>query len=207
MSTVMELARAERADLADFLDTLSPQQWDAASLCAEWTVKDVVAHIISYEELGVGALLGRFAKGRLLHANQVGVEEFADLSPDQLVKFLRSHLQPRGLTAAFGGMIALVDGTVHHQDIRRPLGCPRAVPVERLRRILPLVPANPRLGAWRRIHGLRLSATNLDWTYGKGPEVTGTGEALLLAMAGRSSVLPELGGAGQAVLAKRLQRR
>lgn len=115
-------------------------------------------------------------------------------------------LIPRGLTAGFGGMIALVDGTIHHQDIRRPLGRPRDVPRERLGRILPLVPTNPRLGAWRRIRGLRLSATDLDWAHGKGLEVTGTGEALLLAMAGRSSVLTELDGPGLAVLAGRLQR-
>lgn len=204
MSTVMELARAERADLADFLDTLSPQQWDAASLCAEWTVKDVVAHVISYEELGVGALLGRFAKGRLLHANQVGVEEFADLSPDQLVDFLRSHLQPRGLTAAFGGMIALVDGAVHHQDIRRALGRPRRIPAERLRRVLQLLRGNPRLGVPQRIRGLRLRAVDVDWATGRGAEITGPGEALMMAMAGRSAALGELDGPGRAILAARL---
>ncbi|MBI5340905.1 MAG: maleylpyruvate isomerase family mycothiol-dependent enzyme [Mycolicibacterium rufum] len=204
---MMSMAHAERADLAEFLASLTAAQWYAPSLCERWSVKDVVAHVISYDDLGAAGLMKRLARGRIVHANQVGVDALAAMSPQQLLEIFKDRLHPRGLTAGFGGMIALVDGTVHHQDIRRPLGCPRAVPVERLRRILPLVPANPRLGAWRRIHGLRLSATNLDWTYGKGPEVTGTGEALLLAMAGRSSVLPELGGAGQAVLAKRLQRR
>jgi hypothetical protein len=29
------LARAERADLADLLVTLEPEQWDAPSLCTE----------------------------------------------------------------------------------------------------------------------------------------------------------------------------
>jgi hypothetical protein len=65
------------------------------------------------------------------------------------------------LTAGFGGMIALVDGTIHHQDIRRALGHRRTVPVDRLERILPLVPRNPRLGAGRRIRGLRLGATDV----------------------------------------------
>ncbi|BBX67957.1 maleylpyruvate isomerase family mycothiol-dependent enzyme [Mycolicibacterium psychrotolerans] len=204
MSTVMELARAERADLADFLDTLSPQQWGAASLCAGWTVKDVVAHVISYEELGVGALLGRFAKGRVIHANQVGVDEYAELSPDQLVTFLRDHLQPRGLTAAFGGMIALVDGTVHHQDVRRALGRPRRIPAERLRRVLQLLRGNPRLGVPQRIRGLRLRAVDIDWTTGRGAEITGPGEALMMAMAGRPAALGELIGPGRPILAARL---
>ncbi|MCV7115907.1 maleylpyruvate isomerase family mycothiol-dependent enzyme [Mycobacterium nebraskense] len=202
-ATLMDMAGAERADLAEFLATLTPQQWDAPSLCSGWTVKDVVAHVISYEELGALGLLKRFAKGWLVRANQVGVDEFADLSPEQLLYFLRTHLQPRGLTAGFGGMIALVDGTIHHQDIRRALGRPRSVPVDRLERVLGLVPGNPRLGAGRRIRGLRLRATDLDC---HGPEVTGPGEALLMAMSGRPAALADLDGPGLDTLAARLTR-
>lgn len=201
---LMPMARAERADLADFLSTLTPQDWDAPSLCTRWSVKDVVAHVISYEELGTLGLLKRFAKGRVVRANQVGVEEFADLSPQQLLEFLRGHLQPRGLTAGFGGMIALVDGTIHHQDIRRALDRPREVPADRLTRVLALVPGNPRLGAGRRIRGLRLRATDLDWTHGDGPEVTGPGEALLMAMTGRAAALADLAGPGRGTLAGRV---
>jgi len=202
--TLMELAYAERADLAAFLATLAPDEWQAPSLCRKWTVKDVVAHVVSYEELSPWGLAKRFAKGRIVHANEVGVREFASLSPGELVDFLRAHLSPKGLTAAFGGMIGLVDGTVHHQDIRRALGHPRAVPAERLERILPLVPGNPRLGAGRRIRGLRLAATDVAWQHGDGPEVTGTGEALLMAMTGRRDSLAELSGPGQPALASRI---
>jgi uncharacterized protein (TIGR03083 family) len=200
----MTMARAERADLAEFLATLAPQDWEAPSLCSKWSVKDVVAHVISYEELGTAGLLRRFAKGRIVRANQVGVDEFATLSPQQLLDFLRGHLSPQGLTAWFGGMIALVDGTIHHQDIRRALGRPRSVPADRLTRVLGLVPGNPRLGAGRRIRGLRLRATDVDWAHGHGPEVTGPGEALLMAMAGRPAALAELGGPGRDTLAERL---
>lgn len=201
---LMTMARAERADFAEFLATLTPQDWEAPSLCTKWTVKDVVAHVISYEELGTLGLLKRFAKGWIVRANQVGVDEFASLSPQQLLEFLRDHLQPRGLTAGFGGMIALVDGTIHHQDIRRTLGRPRVVPAERLERVLGLVPGNPRLGAGRRIRGLRLRANDIDWTHGRGPEVTGPGEALLMAMSGRPAALADLDGAGLGTLAGRL---
>ena len=206
-ATLMTMAHAERADLADFLATLTPQDWEAPSLCSKWTVKDVVAHMISYEELGALGLVKRFAKGWVVLANQVnqvGVDEFAALSPQQLLDFLRNHLQPRGLTAGFGGMIALVDGTIHHQDIRRSLGRPRSVPADRLERVLGLVPGNPRLGAGRRIRGLRLRATDIDWAHGDGPEVTGPGEALLMAMSGRRAALADLSGPGLATLAKRL---
>ncbi|AFM19537.1 hypothetical protein Mycch_4842 [Mycolicibacterium chubuense NBB4] len=204
MSTVMELACAERADLAELLATLSPQQWASPSLCTGWTVKDVVAHVISYEELGVGGLLGRFAKGRVVNANQVGVEEYSSLTTQQLVDVLRAHLRPRGLTAAFGGMIGLVDTTIHHQDIRRALSLPRAVPAERLLRVLSLVQRNPRLGTPRRIRGLRLQANDIDWQCGHGLEVLGPGEALLMAITGRGDALGDLSGPGQPVLAARV---
>jgi uncharacterized protein (TIGR03083 family) len=205
-ATLMTMARAERADLAEFLATLTPQDWEASSLCSKWTVKDVVAHMISYEELGTLGLLKRFAKGWIVRANQVGVDEFAALSPQQLLEFLRNHLEPRGLTAGFGGTIALVDGTIHHQDIRRSLGRPRTVPADRLERVLGLVPGNPRLGAGRRIRGLRLRANDIDWAHGRGPEVTGPGEALLMAMSGRPAALADLQGAGLGTLAERLSK-
>ena len=205
-ATLMSMARAERADLAAFLATLTPQDWEAPSLCSKWSVKDVVAHVISYEELSTLGLLRRFAKGWIVRANQVGVDEYSALSPQQLLEFLRDHLEPRGLTAGFGGMIALVDGTVHHQDIRRSLHRPRTIPADRLKRVLGLVPGNPRLGAGRRIRGLRLRATDVDWAHGHGPEVAGPGEALLMAMSGRPAALADLDGPGLPTLAQRLTK-
>jgi uncharacterized protein (TIGR03083 family) len=49
---VMSMATRERDDFAAFLETLTPQQWEARTLCGSWTVREVVAHVISYEELG-----------------------------------------------------------------------------------------------------------------------------------------------------------
>ncbi|MFC8046780.1 maleylpyruvate isomerase family mycothiol-dependent enzyme [Nocardia sp. NPDC057353] len=198
------MARAEREELAGLLATLSEEQWNAPSLCTGWRVRDVAAHMVSYDHLGTVGLLRRFAKGRWVRANEVGVAEFADLDTGELLAFFREHVQPRGLTAAFGGMIAMVDGTVHHQDIRRPLGMPRTIPPEHLAYVLDQTPGNPRLGAKPRISGLRLRAIDIDWTHGAGPEVTGPGEALLMAMAGRAGAIGELDGPGQPTLAARL---
>lgn len=60
---LMRLAQDERADLAGFLAGLAPERWDAPTLCSRWRVRDVVAHIISYDDLGPTGLVGRFAKG------------------------------------------------------------------------------------------------------------------------------------------------
>ncbi len=61
--TTRTLAQQERADLAALLRSLTPEQWDAPSLCAGWRVRDVVAHVVSYEGLSAVALARRFAKG------------------------------------------------------------------------------------------------------------------------------------------------
>jgi uncharacterized protein (TIGR03083 family) len=81
----MGLARDERADLADLLTTLTPAQWNAPSLCTEWRERDVVAHMFSYEELGIGPLVGRFIKGGLLpnRVNAAGVAAYAQHSTAQ----------------------------------------------------------------------------------------------------------------------------
>jgi uncharacterized protein (TIGR03083 family) len=106
--------------------------------------------------------------------------------------------------AGFGGRVALTDNMIHQQDIRRPLGLARTIPVERLCAALDFVRYSPTIrGAWR-VRGARLIATDLDWSHGKGPEVRGPGEALLMVMAGRPDVLRDLDGPGTGTLAARL---
>lgn len=203
-----QLAAAERRDLADFLETLTPEQWAQPTLCTEWTVHDVAAHVISYDELGVGALAGRMARGRfgIDGTNAVGVREYARRSREELVALLRTYAEPRGLTSLFGARPAVTDGTIHHQDIRRALGKARVVPAERLRVALGFAPWAPVLPAWRNARGLRLVATDVDWSRGKGEEVTGPGEAILMAIAGRPVALDELSGPGLPKLARRVRR-
>lgn len=202
----MGLARAERTDLAAFLEKLRPEQWEEPSLCAGWTVRDLVAHVYSLEGVGAVGLVRRFVAGRLRldRINEVGRAPLADATPDDLVELAHRWVQPRGLTAAFHGRIALLDALIHQQDVRRPLDLPRVIPTDRLRCAIDFATWAPPIGARPRIHGLTLTATDLDWATGHGPLVEGTGEALLLAMAGRAAVLPELSGPGAAVLASRV---
>src|SRR6202022_4479394 len=121
-TSTMQMACEEREDFADFLDGLSLEQWEQPSLCELWRVRDVVAHVISYEELSRWQLVRRFAKGGLVppRVNAIGVAEYAGRSPRQLSDLMRTCIPPRGLTSAFGGMIALVDGMIHQQDPAPP---------------------------------------------------------------------------------------
>jgi uncharacterized protein (TIGR03083 family) len=204
--SVIHLARAERADLLAFLSDLTPQQWDTPSLCTGWRVRDVVAHMISYEALPARELVRRLARGRfrLASTNAVGLAEMRDLGPDELLALLGQRLDPTGLTTGFGCRVALVDALIHQQDIRRPLGVPRTIPPERLLPALSFARFAPPIGAFWRARGLRLVATDLGWAAGRGPEIRGAGEAVLMAMAGRRGVVGELSGPGQPTLAARI---
>jgi uncharacterized protein (TIGR03083 family) len=204
--SLIHLARAERADLLAFLTDLTPQQWEVPSLCAGWRVRDVVAHMISYEGLPRRELVRRFGRGRfrLSGINAVGVAETRDLGPDELLARLGERLDPDGLTTGFGCRVALLDALIHQQDIRRPLGAPRTIPPERLLPALSFGRLAPPIGAFWRARGLRLVATDLGWSAGRGPEVRGPGEAVLMAISGRRGVVGELSGPGQATLAARI---
>ncbi|RBY94673.1 DinB family protein [Blastococcus sp. TBT05-19] len=204
--SLLPLARAEREDLREVLVGLSREQWQAPSLCDGWSVKDVVTHMLSYEELGPRQLAERFVRGRLSfdRVNDLRLRECSSRTAPELIQLLDAHLTPSGLTAGMGGAIGLTDGMIHQQDIRRPLGLPRTIPAERLVPALRTALFAPTLLGVLRVRGVRLVATDIDWSFGRGPEVRGTAEALLMAIAGRRGIAAELAGPGQERLSRRL---
>ena len=203
---VMGMTKAERTELADFLESLRPDQWESPSLCQGWRVRDVAAHVVSYEEHGLADTLGHLRKAgfRPGRVNDMALADYAAMDTQELVAFLRAHLTPQGATARFGGRVGLTDALIHHQDIRRPLGLPRQIPSERLLCVLPFaVTAPPLRGFWHARH-VRLIATDVEWTWGKGPDARGPAEALLMVLAGRRGAAQDLTGPGAPVLEKRL---
>jgi uncharacterized protein (TIGR03083 family) len=101
----------------------------------------------------------------------------------------------------------LTDLQVHGQDMRRPLGLPHGLRLERLRVSLDFLLGGRAIGFTpkRRVAGLRFEATDLDWSAGAGPVVAGPAEALMLAMTGRQVALSELDGPGVPTLRNRLR--
>jgi uncharacterized protein (TIGR03083 family) len=184
---VRKMLREERAELAAFLATLTPQQWQAPTLCPRWLVRDVVAHIISYDNLGARALLAvaaraRFRPGRI---NDVALARYDRHAPGQLLALLAGDLQPRGQPAALGGRAGLVEALIHHQDIRRALGQPRTIPAERLRPALHTAIIAPDVVRPWPLRGVRLVATDLPFSAGRGLRAEGPAEAILMTIAGR----------------------
>ena len=105
-----------------------------------------------YDELSTAGLVRRFLKGRLNtdRINAIGVADYAESAPEQITAMIRAHAEPHGLTGGFGGRIALTDGMIHQQDIRRSVGIPRTIDQERLRTALDFARFAPTIhGAWR----------------------------------------------------------
>ena len=204
--TTRDLAVQERLTFADLLETLTPEEWAAPSLCGRWTVRDVAVHVVSYDALGWRGLPGAFVRGglRVDAVNEHVLRRHDALGPDEVVGLVRQHAQPRGLTAALGGAIALTDGMIHQQDVRRPLGRPREIPAEALHVALGLALKAPTVPGRQNARGLHLVATDTGWEHGRGDRVEGPAEALLMAVAGRADSLGELSGPGTSTLAARL---
>ncbi|MGI8458359.1 MAG: maleylpyruvate isomerase family mycothiol-dependent enzyme [Propionibacteriaceae bacterium] len=203
---LMRLAEEERAELLALLRELTPAQWDAQSLCTHWRVRDVATHTVSYDELSKAATVATFLRGGLRSGtvNDVALARYRELEPENIIDLVARNQHPRGLASGFKGGIALTDGTIHHQDIRRALDLPRIIPERRLVPVLTFSLGAPTLPSKGNAKGLRLVATDVDWTAGDGPTITGPGEALLMAAAGRASALDALSGDGLSILQERV---
>src|SRR3954468_5323183 len=73
---------AERQALADDLTGLTDAQWQTQSLCTDWTVHQVLAHLLSAAKMTPPKFATRFAAARFnfnrFAANQVGLEAADD---------------------------------------------------------------------------------------------------------------------------------
>lgn len=202
----------ERRRVADLVDGLTPDQLATPSLCAGWTVHDVAAHLLMPLVTPAPRVLATMAISGLDfdRAVQRLTAAVARRPTAEITDGLRTHAQhpfkPPGMSHA----APLTDLLVHQQDIRRPLGLAADLLPDRLLACVGFVHAaavrGGRLLPKGVADGLRFEATDLDWARGEGPTVRGPGEALLLAMTGRTAALADLTGDGAELLRTRLTR-
>ena len=196
----------ERRALAADLDGLTDAQWTTPSLCAGWTVRDVLGHMTATAKMTPPRFLARFA-GAGFRFNAMAAKDAAaeagSSGSDALARFksqLTSTTHPPGPVEAMVGEVML-----HPEDIRRPLGITHAYSPEGLMRAADFYKgSNLLLGTKNRIAGLTLKATDVQWSHGSGPEVSGPMLDLLLAMTGRRAGLAALSGPGLATLQSRM---
>jgi uncharacterized protein (TIGR03083 family) len=197
----------EMADISAFAHGLTDDQWDHPSLCDGWRVRDVISHMCVGYTTPMLAMIGKLARRRFdvpAASKDESIAYGSAHTPAQLLATydrIRTDNVRMGITRVIKPAEGLVDHVIHHSDIRRPLGFTHQVPEARLVATLDAAPTiGGFLKAKGRAAGLKLVATDAPWSWGDGPDVTGPGEALLLALGGRTVALDELGGEGLGTL-------
>lgn len=207
---------AERRGLADVLEGLTDEQWTTPSCCAGWTVEDVAAHLtvvwnysaFDYVRRSLADPRTWLRPRRALDAvNALTVAERRATGRPALVTALREHAEDRSTPTGFGAAAPLTDLVVHIQDICVPLGITApSAPAHGGVALDTAVSRRYALFTQRaRLRGLSFAATDVDWTHGGGPSVTGPALPLAHVLWGRPASLGQLTGDGVEVLRTRLR--
>lgn len=185
---IREEVRAERREQVTMLAALSPEQWNAPSLCAGWRVREVVAHTTMpfrtslprtvWELLRSGGSFNRMA-------DRCARRDAAALTPEQLVASVRDNIDHPWAPPGGGALGALSHDVIHGLDIAVALDLDRTVPPERVGLVLSGMTARQLRFFGVDLAGVALRATDLDWSYGSGTSVHGLAQDLLLAACGR----------------------
>ena len=180
--------RTEYLWLATLLDGGSADAWATPSLCAGWTVREVVAHITMPVRTGFLTVLAGVIRKRgdfNAYADQAA-RRGAQLPTTELVSALRD---PRlhSWTPPGGGLTgALVHTVVHSLDVARPLrvGHQRAPSV--LRAVLDdlVAPRSQKFFGFDE-RSKPVTAADIDWSFGVGWPLVTDAESAVLHLAGR----------------------
>lgn len=196
---------AERRALVEDLVGLDAAEWESPSLCAGWAIRDVVAHLAATAALSRVGFAREFVRARF--------------SVDRIVERQLALAREQGPSASLTALRSAVDYVaspplplitrvieivVHGQDIRRPLGMRHVYSTTCIGDAIAHLFGDRPSGGKRRLKGLALTATDVDFSFGDGPLVKGPAVALLLAASGRSAVLDELSGPGASQLINRV---
>ncbi len=200
------LAHAERTALAEDLSGLDAEQWQHRTLCGQWSVEDVVAHLTAAASLDrwrwIRSMLG--ARFRADVHNHRRLVEYRGSTPaetlDRFRAIIASTTAPSGHTPAYLGEVV-----VHAQDIRLPLGLPRTPDVDALTPVAEFFARrNFTVASRTTVAGLHLRANDGPFATSTGLLVTGSTLALVMSMAGRAPYVDQLDGPGVPTLQARV---
>ncbi len=190
------------------LRALTENQWDEPSLCVGWTIRHVLAHLVTPFSVSAPAMALSVSRHRSIsRAMDIAAQRLAtQRTPEELLSVLEAHagstFRPPGLPLE----APLTDVVCHGADIRWALGDSVAdwSDPARLRPVLNFL-IGPRARAGfvpsGRLRGVALVADDQQWRHGHGAEVRGPSLALAMAVLGRDVALTAVSGEGVPLLA------
>lgn len=189
---VQPLVGRQLQALARLLADQPPSVADAPSLCHEWAVKHVVAHMTMAARYDPPAFMAELAAAghdfetlsqRVAHRD--GDLPFATLLDDLRSDTMAAWAPGGGATGA------LTHAVIHGLDITGALDLPRSADDHATHLVLDILTGGVAGHFGVDIDGRELEATDLDWRHGSGRPVRGTAADLVLTLAGRDR--PHLG--------------
>ena len=202
---VWPIIHAERKSLAADLDGISEDAWNTTSLCTQWTVRDVVAHMTATGRMSSASFFPKLiASGfSLARLQRKDIERERGSSVAQTLTGFKSIVDSKGRPPGPPETM-LGEIIVHSEDIRRPLGIKHEYPADAATRVAEFYRrSNLIIGGKRRVTGLTLDATDTEWRAGDGPVVSGPIVSLVLAITGRPAAFTDLQGDGVSTLRER----
>ncbi|WP_404289860.1 maleylpyruvate isomerase family mycothiol-dependent enzyme [Glutamicibacter arilaitensis] len=188
------------------LSRLDDDAWQTPTLCSEWSVSQVVAHLTAAANTGRFSWLRSIVLAGFnpaLH-NERRLRRYLGETPALTLASLRASAEKTvAPTKDYAAMLGEV--IVHGQDISRPLGLelvPEPAAVHEVARFFS--ERDFAVNSKRLVTGLRLEAEDSSFSVGSGPLVSGKQLDLVMIMAGRPAYMESLRGDGVEVLAQRL---
>ena len=181
----------QRADLAGFLDTLAPEQWEAPSLCPGWTARHVAAHITHSTTNWAKLSLELLRSGLRFNALTLRMGREDQRKPEEITAAMRAMVGGRRRPPGTAVADPLMDVLVHGQDIAVPLGIERKMPIPAA-----VIAADRvwKMGfpfhARKRFPNVTFTATDADFSVGNGEQVRAPVQDILMTLSGRRAGLP-----------------
>jgi uncharacterized protein (TIGR03083 family) len=201
MTDIEALIDIERTRLLEVLEKLDNQQWNAASLCAGWRVRDVVVHLLMPYHLSVPRFLGKMAAAGFKFDKMADRLATGDTRPNgRLLDALRATKESRFNIPGSRPEAPLCHLVIHAEDIYQPLGIDHTINPQSANIVLEQMttPQARRSLKPGLLDGLAFSAHETGWSYGTGAQVIGSASALIRTLAGRAAATDELIGDGAA---------
>jgi uncharacterized protein (TIGR03083 family) len=185
---MMDLISPGRRALADALDELTPDQWRGPTMCAGWTPGHVLAHLTMPFRMSEQAFMAGLQEcgGDFTKFSDGIADRDSKLPQSELVAVLRNNADTPWSPPGGGLVSALSHDVIHGLDITWPLSIDYPLNDRALTTVLDsIISPGTETHFGVALPGIKLTATDLDWTRGSGAPLAGRSRDLIMLLANR----------------------